>query len=285
MSSSLFERLSVIDRLTGTEEILARYFEAAYPNLAFQNLEKVVQESGVSATSVTRFVRKLGYADFRDFSASIKSEVKANFDRPLQRGGEPIPDGPGMEMVQHFRRATQEIDQTLDVASAEEFAKIADLLADDSRPLFLTSVATGRTLLHYFYLLCKYQRGDVHMLGGIDMNTHELVDLTANSVVFATNFDRHPMPVEATLKLARSRGATTILLTNRATSPLRIYSDHVLFVQTDPTPRFKSRATMLLMLESLLAAMEHRAPERTLERTKLIEEGSDQLNMFIWPDR
>ncbi|MGO1591843.1 MAG: MurR/RpiR family transcriptional regulator [Ancrocorticia sp.] len=285
MSPSLFERLASLDRLTGTEETLAHYFEASYPSLAFQNLETVVQGTGVSATSVTRFVRRLDYADFRDFSASVKSEVEANFDRPLQRGTESIPDGPGMEMVQHFTRATGDIQQTMDTVSTEEFTQIADLLADESRPLFLISVATGRTLLHYFYLLCKYQRGNVHMLSGIDMNSHELVDLTADSVVFATAFDRHPMPVEATLKLARSRGATTILLTNRATSPLRIYSDHVLLVQSDPTPRFKSRATMLLMLESLLAGMEHRHPERTLDRTRLIEEGSDQLNMFIWPDR
>lgn len=285
MTSSLFERLVQLDRLTDGEQTLARYFENSYPKLAFQNLETVVQGSGVSATSVTRFVRRLGYSDFRDFSASVKDEVKANFDRPLQRGRESVSSGPATEMIQHFSRARTEIEQTLDTFSAEQFDEVADLLADESRPLFLVSVATGRTLLHYFYLLCKYHRGNVHMLSGIDMNSHELVDLTPDSVVFATAFDRHPMPVEATLKLARSRGATTILVTNRATSPLRIYSDHVLLVQTDSTPRFKSRVTMLLMLESLLAAMENRAPERTLSRTKLVEEGSDQLNMFIWPDQ
>ncbi|AXE40053.1 MurR/RpiR family transcriptional regulator [Acidipropionibacterium virtanenii] len=285
MTQDLFARIASLDGLTAADRALAGYFESSFPNLAFQNLEAIATGAGVSVASVTRFVRKLGYEDFKGFSTSIRAEVEANFDRPLQRQNQPLPEGPGAELAQHLNAAVAEIGKTLDVTSAAEFDRIADLLADETRPLFLASAATGRALMRYFYLLSKYHRGNVHLLPGADMNPHELVDITSDAVIFATAFDRHPKPVEIALRMGRKRGAATALLTNRATSPLRIYADHVLLVHTDPTPRFKSRGTMLLVLESLLTAMETRAPERTVQRTRSLEDGVDQLGLFISPDR
>ncbi len=285
MTHDLFARIASLEGGTAADRALASYFESSFPNLAFQNLEAIALGSGVSGASVTRFVRKLGYEDFKDFSASIKAEVEANFDRPLQRQNQPLPEGPGAELVQHLNVAVTEIEKTLNVSSAAEFDRVADLLADESRPLFLASAATGRALMHYFYLLTKYHRGNVHMLPGADMAPHELADIGPDAVVFGTAFDRHPRPVDAALRAGRAAGAATALLTNRATSPLRIHADHVLLVHVDPTPRFKSRATMLLVMESLLAAMESRDPERTLKRTRRVESGVDQLGLFISPDR
>jgi len=59
-------------------------------------LDEISAATGTSTASVTRFVRKLGYASFRDFSRSLREEVAANFDLPSDRTtNDPMTDEPG----------------------------------------------------------------------------------------------------------------------------------------------------------------------------------------------
>ncbi|WP_040162470.1 MurR/RpiR family transcriptional regulator [Nigerium massiliense] len=283
MDDSLFGRISSLAEQTPADRKLAAYMEGSFPDVALENLATIAEANQLSAASVTRFVRKLGYTDFKDFSAAVRREVAANYDRPLQRGIEPIPQQAGGEVTRHLRRSIDDIERTLSTISLDQFADVAALLGDESRPLFLGSTATGRSLVQYFYLLSCYVRTGVHLLPGADMMAHELVDLSSESVLFATAFDRHPKALDTSLRLAHSIGATTILLTNRSASPLRRYCDYVLMVYADPTPLFKSRATMLLVLESLLIAMERQAPARTLERTERLEQIVQELGLLNLP--
>lgn len=283
----LFERIGAAEHITPTEHRIADYFFKDYPDLAFKDLAQMCEESGASTASVTRFVRKLGYEDFKDFSQSIRNEIKTGFDRPTNRPGlhsASTSDKPGGELISHLRVAQDEIAQTLDSFSETEFDAIADLLADESRPVYLTAFATGRSIITYFYLMMKYQRGNVYLIPSPDMAIHELVDVDKNTVLLATNFDRHPQTIMRSLEIVKKRGGTTALITNRPSTPLRRYADHILLVQTLSSSRFKSRATMLIALEALLSAVESRNPKRTAKRTTQMEQVNDELGLFIHPE-
>ena len=66
-------------------------------------------------------------------------------------------------------------------------------------------------------------------------------------------------------------------------TPLQTYADHVLVLDSNPNPRFKSRVGMLTVLEALLTAIQHRRPERVEERIKTIEKLIDEEGNFIAP--
>lgn len=283
MEGSLFERMSALTELTAADHSLANYFSKSFPNLAFQNLEAIGKGAGVSVASVTRFVRKLGYSDFKDFSAQLKAEVSANFDRPLTRPTSREKAIDADELAQHFSQVALELERSLPKLSSTEFRQIADLLADESRPLYLTAVASTRGLMEYFYMLLKYHRPQVFLLPHVEAHPHVLADIDSSGVLFTANFDRHPRPVEIALQYARSQSATTILLSNRTVTPLQTYADHVLVLDSNPNPRFKSRVGMLTVLEALLAAIQHRRPERVEERIKTIEKLIDEEGNFITP--
>ena len=89
----LFERVQKISDMTPMERDLADYFTDAYPELAFKNLVDICEATQSSTATVTRFVRKLGYQNFRDFSKQLRKEISSNFDSPLQRNSE-IDDDP-----------------------------------------------------------------------------------------------------------------------------------------------------------------------------------------------
>ena len=63
------------------------------------------------------------------------------------------------------------------------------------------------------------------------------------------------------LRFARARGATTVLITNRRSSPLTADADLSLFVASHADPMFRSRVGLLVLLEALLDAVAAQVPQ------------------------
>jgi len=141
--------------------------------------------------------------------------------------------------------------------------RLTELVGDADRPLYLGAAATGRPLMQYFGLLLSYLRGGVTILDGTDHWAHALAGLEANAVVLAATFDRHPAPVEALLRLAGQRGATSILLTNRRTGPLVPLADILLTTSlATQEAMFRTRVATLIVLEAILDAVAAEHPEQ-----------------------
>ncbi|MDR0440816.1 MAG: MurR/RpiR family transcriptional regulator [Candidatus Accumulibacter sp.] len=281
----LLTRLLAIDRLTGRERTLADYFENSYPHIAFANLEDISTANKVSKATVTRFVRRLGYGDFRAFSRAVKEEVAQNFDSPAERSASSrereIGALPGELLRRHLALGQLNLQRTLEQADDRTFAAVQRLVGDPDRRLFLMSVATGRMLLNYFYLLAKYRRPNVCLLEGADRLAHDLLDAEPSSVLLVTNFDRFPTSVLAVMRHFHELGAATILLTNRRSNPLLRYARHSLFVHSESETTFKSRCAMLVMLEALVAGMGVGLPGENADRLDAMENLFRKLGIYL----
>ena len=158
----LYARLGELQTMTPTDAVIAQYFEDSFPHLALENLDEISAATGASTASVTRFVRKLGYASFRDFSRSLREEVAVNFDLPSDRTTNgPIPNEPGAMWRSKMDAARRSIDVGLNSMDGEAFDRVVEVLRDDSRPLYLVAAASGHPLLDYFQTLVRYYRREV----------------------------------------------------------------------------------------------------------------------------
>lgn len=108
------------------------------------------------------------------------------------------------------------------------------------------------------------------MLGGTDRWAHSVAGLTAEAVVVGAAFDRYPLPVQRLLRFARTRGATTILITNQRSSPLVADADVCLFARSQGDSAFRSRIGLLFLLEAIVDGVARRSP--TLSRSDDIEQ-------------
>lgn len=271
--TTMHERLAAAEGLTPSEIRVSEYLEDSFPRVAMENLQQISVASDVSMATITRFLRKLGYRDFKDFNARLRAEVAGNFDNPLQRTLR-ARRSPGVNprelLHNHIVHAMNLLQHTDEQISAAELEAIAKLTADASRPLYLISSATGNHLLAYFSLLAKYARGDVTLLGPPDGLPHDLIHVPKNAVLLATSFDRHSRVVRRVLEYFQSKGATTLLITNRRSSPLLRFVDHALFIASDTAPvTFKSRVSMLVVLETLVEVMQRAKPAES--KAKLVE--------------
>lgn len=257
--ATVLDRISRQHDLTASELKLAMYLENNFPHAALANLEEMSDRNGVSKATVTRFARRLGYTNFRDFSRALKDEVSQNFDLPFHRtslsGEQTLGSNPAQLLRMHLEIGIINLQRTLDQIDYAAFVTVLDLISDPERRLYLMSFATGRTLLNYFYLLAKYHRNNICILDGPDRLAHDVIDAVPSSVLLATAFDRHPSPTNAVLHHFNSLGCDTILITNRRSTPLLKYAKHTLFVHAESESIFKSRGSMLVVLEALVSGM------------------------------
>lgn len=266
----LFDRIRACPSLTPSERVVAGFYEDTYPGAALLRLDEVSAAAGVSTATVTRFARKIGYRDFRELHRELQSEVRARLDAPRRRLARAQETARGAASRTAADASTSDIDARFAIATADlrataarldrsSFDRVVELLADDTRPLLLGAVASGQPLIDYFGLLLRYLRGGVTVLGGVDRWAHALAGLPADAVVVAAAFDRYPVPVQRLLRFARAKGATTVLLTNRRSSPLTAEADHCLFVESHADPVFRSRVGLVFVFEALLDAVARRA--------------------------
>ncbi|MDN5569829.1 MAG: MurR/RpiR family transcriptional regulator [Propionibacteriaceae bacterium] len=265
VTGPLLQRIGACHDFTPSEQAVAGFYADAYPGVALLKLHEVCAAAGVSTATVIRFARKLGYADFRDLNSSLQAEVKQRLNAPRDRlarlaSQRAAPPPAPRALQERFALAAQDLRETARGIDPESFGRFIDLLADADRPLHLGAVASGQPLLRYFALLLAYLRGNVVVLDGTDRWSHELAGLDAHAVVVAEAFDRYPVAVQRLLRYANAKGATTVLLTNRHSSPLVRETDLTLFVASQSHPMFGSRVGLLLLLEAALDALAARLP-------------------------
>lgn len=285
VSLNLLQRLTLLTRPTASEKTLMAYIEQNYPKIAFENLERISLGTNLSKATVTRFVRKLGYANFHDFFQSLRGEVAQNFDGgPRERFSATQTrhaDTVRETFYRHVGESETNLQRTREQLDMEAFEAVAHLLSDGSRPLYLMGIATSATVLQYFQLLMSYFRGSITLLNG-DIGTlaHRLVDVDSKSVLLGVGIDRNSTTLRSVMRHFARMGCETILITNRRSSPFLQYTTYPLFVSAEGTSVFRSRSSVLVLLEALIAATGNLAKATSEPRFKTMQTLSEELQVF-----
>src|SRR5215217_530367 len=69
--------------LTGAEKKVARVLLDAYPIAGLETIAELSERAYVSAPSVVRFVKKLGFDSYPDFQRALREEIQARISSPL----------------------------------------------------------------------------------------------------------------------------------------------------------------------------------------------------------
>lgn len=250
----LRSRIGSLPDFPAGERRVASFYLDSWPGSAFVNLAQASQASGSSTATVTRFVRRIGFSDFKHFSGWLAERARQDLELPQDRraqGG----SGIGHPLAASFARAADDLAASLASLDPVAFDRAVDLVADRDRPLYLAAVASGQPLMEHVGLLLGHLRGQVVVLDGVDRWPHQLSGLDGCGVLLAAAYDRDPLPLLKLLELGRETGATSIALTNRASSPLLQLADVALRTTTARGAMFGSRITTLAVLEAMVDAV------------------------------
>ena len=266
----------LLPSLSPAEQRVARQVMADPAAAARRTITELATEAGTSEATVIRFCRSVGMEGYPQLRIRLAAEAARRAPAPDSRvvGGD-IP--PGADMTQiiatiafNDSRAVEETAEQLDPAVCE---RVVDALARANRVEIFGVGASG-------FVASDFQQ-KLHRIGRTafywpDIHTAlaSVALLGKGDVAFGISHTGTTSDTIDVLRQARSKGATTVALTNFPRSAITEYADHVLTTAARETT-FRSGATasrlaQLTVIDCLFVgvAARHRArTNKALEAT------------------
>ncbi|MEY3532892.1 MAG: hypothetical protein RI979_916 [Pseudomonadota bacterium] len=273
-------RLALPD-LTRAERQLASHILTHYPVAALGSITALAKAGGVSSPTVVRLVQKLGYQGYSDFQRALRGQVEAMLVSPLVKQSRAGGAMEGHLMTRFAGAVAENLQATLAQIDPGEFDAAAALLADPSRRIFAMGGRITHAIADYFVTLMKVIRPEVLLMS--DMSNAwppALLDMKPGDVLLVFDIRRYENAVLQVAEVAREQGAEIVLITDRWVSPAAAHARHVLPCHIEAPSAWDSNATLLVLVETLLAAVQGLTWEVTEARMKRLEDLYTRTRLF-----
>jgi DNA-binding MurR/RpiR family transcriptional regulator len=265
LREELFRRM---DELTPAERKVARALLARYPGAGFQSTGALAAAAGTSKPTVLRLLARLGFGSYPDFQERLRAEVTRSMDAsPLSRA-QARRAAPSDESV--FLRAVKQrvelVTRLADTVPPTEIERAVALLAARPRHVVVSGGYFSRLVARMLamqldQLIPRVDYADEPL--GADVGKY--LRAGRDSVAIMFDLRRHELAAKEVVSMAKSRGATVLLITDESLSPAAEEADIVLPVAIGGAP-FDSFAALLVLAESLVDAVFDRVGDAAIER-------------------
>jgi RpiR family carbohydrate utilization transcriptional regulator len=235
--------------------ILERPKEAMYASIT-----ELAEVARVGEASVVRLCRDLGFSGFQDLKLALAADLAVRADEAAHS-----PNGDDLRgmLARVTAEAVAAVQETGAVVSVEALEAAVTALATASAVLIFGTGASGVTARDFAY---KFLRLGLHAAVYEDAHLAAMAAATLPQGAVMLGITRSGSTIDTVqaLRLARERGATTVLVTQRAKSPAAPYADVVLTSASSESPltggSIPSKMGQLLLLDVLYAALLRRRP-------------------------
>jgi DNA-binding MurR/RpiR family transcriptional regulator len=265
LREEIFRRM---DELTPAERKVARALLAGYPGAGFQSTAALAAAAGTSKPTVLRLLARLGFGSYPDFQQRLRAEVTRSMSAsPLSRAQAPRPalsdDSVFLRAVQRRARLVTRLPETVPPGEIE---RAVALLAGRPRHVvvcggYFSRLVARMLAMQLDQLIANVDYADEPL--GADVGKYLRVG--RDSVVIVFDLRRHEMAAKEVVSMARSRGASVLVITDESLSPSAEEADIVLPVAVDGIP-FDSFAALLVLVEGLVDAVFDRVRESAVDR-------------------
>lgn len=260
--------------LTRAERQLATHILRSYPVAALGSITALAKAGEVSTPTVVRLVQKLGFKGYPDFQSSLRGEVEAMLISPLAKHDRWAGGVPDTHILNRFADAVvANLQATLSQIDHADFDTACALLADPDRRLFAMGGRITHALADYFVTLMKVVRPEVTLLS--DMSSTwppALLDMARGDVLLVFDIRRYENSVLQLVELAVEQGAEVIVITDRWISPAASHARLTLSCHIEAPSAWDSTVSILVLVETLLAAVQSLTWPETAGRLKRLEE-------------
>ncbi len=246
-----------------------------------QSITKLAEDAGVSTPTVIRLARKLGFDGFPDLQNAIREEVAARMKQPLAKL-EGWQGGDKDHIVTRFAHAmSQNINRTLDRLDLAEFNRVAEMLSDSARRVFLLGGRITRSNAHYFYNHLQIIRPNVFLLDSSpSVWPQSLLDMDDQSVLIIFDIRRYEKELTRLAKIAADRGADIVLFTDQWGSPIEKHAKVCFRTMVEAPSSWDSTLAINFLIETFIAEVQSRAPASSTDRIGALEMMLGQTKIF-----
>ncbi|WP_322893123.1 MULTISPECIES: MurR/RpiR family transcriptional regulator [unclassified Yoonia] len=268
--------------MTRAERQLTSHMLGNFPLSVLGSVAEIAQEAGVSAPTLVRLVRKIGFSGYPEFRAQLHEEMGERLASPIAKH-EKWAD---MSEIDHplnrfAMRVIENLNQTLSQQDLRAFDAVRDLLADKSRSIYLIGGRLTRSIAEYFTTALHVMRSDVTLLSSLP-NTWPpaLLDMSQGDVLVVFDIRRYEPSMQQFAELARAQGVEVVLLTDRWVSPSAGVAQHILTSQIEVPSAWDTIVPLVALVEALLSAIQDANWQDTRERMERMEGFYEDMLLF-----
>jgi len=237
---------------------VADYVLANPQAVLYQSITELAEEASSSEASVMRFCKELGFSGFQNFKLMLAQELATQ-----GQANAPATAADSVQsLIDTAKVALDETERLLDRSVLTTVAR--ELLAASHIEIF----GVAASAITAQYLEYKLTRLGLRARAVADSHLATMIAATSDptTVHILVSSSGSTIDTVRVADLAHSRGARTIIITNRSKSPLAAISDHVLLASWPETPltggAFPSKISQLLIVDAIIAHLTDAEPGR-----------------------
>ena len=237
------------------QAVLAHPFRAAT-----LNIDEFAGEVSVSIATANRFARARGFGGYPQFRAELARGFEAIL-APVEslRSNLRQTATTQQAMAASLQETLANLERTVQALQRQPCEQAVKLIARADQVLTLgwgSSAYLAGLLQHELEPYCP-RIGSLAQAGGPSHAARQLVKRGPRDLVIALAFPRYVEDTIVLTRLARERGVKVLALTDEPTSPLVPLADVTLYASVNRQIASTSNATVLALLEALVAALAH----------------------------
>ncbi|MEP5760683.1 MAG: MurR/RpiR family transcriptional regulator [Litoreibacter sp.] len=270
-----------LDALTRAERQLAQSILESYPVSGLGPLASLAEAAGVSAPTVARMVTKLGFANYPEFQAELREEIKAQGKTPVAKHDTWV-GAPSGHILNRFTDAVMDnIRNSMAQIEPETFDAACELIADTRNRVHIVGGRITHTMAEYLFLHLQIIRSGVtHIQSTSNTWPHYLLDVSESDVFVIFDMRRYENNTLKLAEIAHANGAKVVLITDQWRSPVAAIADICFNLRIVVPSAWDSAATTLLLVETMIAAVQDVNWEDTKDRNERLEQMFDMTKLF-----
>lgn len=270
------------NQFTRAERQLADSILKNYPISGLDGIITLAAAASVSAPTVIRMGKKIGFSSFPQMQAALHTELRATLSTPIAKHDRSKKATQSSDMLNRFAEATiGNIQQTLHQISPAQFNAAVSLLANEKHAIHIVGGRLTRSIADYLFTHMQVIRNGVTLIAP-NANTwpHYILNIEKNDIVVIFDIRRYERETLKFAEMAKERKAQLILFTDQWGSPVAKFAAISFHARIEAPSAWDSSIASLLIVESLIAAVENVAWKKTRGRIKSLEKLYDRTGMF-----
>lgn len=268
--------------LTRTERQLADTLFRDYPIIGLQSITKLAAQAGVSTPTVVRLARKLGFDGFPALQDALHAEAAEQMKTP----GNKHQNWHGTDDDDHIlsrmgQAVSTNLNETMKRLDRSDFNKVATILSDPKREIYLVGGRITRSNADYFFNHLQILRPGVHSISqSQNVWPQYLLDMNENTVLIIFDIRRYERDVYTLAELAKERGATVILFTDQWGSPISRFCEAVFNAHVEAPSSWDSTIAIMFIVEALVALVNFQMSKESSARLEELESMFTTTRLF-----
>ncbi|MBO4496399.1 MAG: MurR/RpiR family transcriptional regulator [Clostridiales bacterium] len=256
-ASGVVERIAQeIDSMSKGQKAIANYILSNYESAAYMTAAKLGEATGVSESTVVRFSMELGYEGYPHFQKVLQEELKVKLTsvQRLNAASRFTDDASVLKSI--MQADLDSLKHTYENLDTEAFSKAVKTILG-AKKIYLMGLRSSSPLSSFMHFYMTLLFDDVRHIHSNSANEvfEQILPIGPGDVMIGISFPRYSSRTIQSMQYARSRGASVIVITDKADTPMTEHADVALFARSDMASFVDSLTAPLSLINALLVAL------------------------------